>query len=239
MRDANAMRRAIGLSLALIVLSNSITLLIYLTGVDRQSVYFVWAIVVLAAVAFWARHFAKLGGEELGLHGKHWKRSAVSGMVIGCLLAIPSLTFLAFPVLLAEPARYREIQDLSRMGLLWRLGLELTISTALTEEILFRGVLQALFKRTLKATGALIATNIVFALWHLAINALTLSQNTVLLPFIPSAWAQVLGYLSSLIVVGIGGFILSILRERTNHLAASIVAHWVSVAAITVLVYAT
>ncbi|MDE3090754.1 MAG: CPBP family intramembrane metalloprotease [Chloroflexota bacterium] len=233
------MRRAIGLSLALIVLSNSITLLIYLTGVDRQAVYFVWAVVVLAAVSWWARRYAKLGGEELGLHGKQWKRSAVSGMVIGCLLVIPSLAFLAFPVLLAEPARYREIQDLSRIGLLWRLGVELTIATALTEEILFRGILQALFKRALKATGALVATSIIFALWHLASNALTLSQNAVVLPFIPSGWAQVFGYLGSLVAVGIGGFILSTLRERTNHLAASIVAHWVSVAAITVLVYAT
>jgi membrane protease YdiL (CAAX protease family) len=118
-------------------------------------------------------------------------------------------------------------------------GVELTIATALTEEMLFRGVLQALFRRSLGTSSALIATNIVFALWHLAINALTLSQNAVALPFIPSAWAQVLGYLGSLIAVGIGGFILSILRERTNHLAASIVAHWVSVGAITVLVYAT
>ncbi len=231
------MRRAIGLSIALVVLSNSITSFIYLTGIDRQAVYFLWAIAVLAMVLWWARHSARLSCEELGLGGKQWKSSAVIGVLVGGLLAIPSVAFLAFPFLLAEPARYREIQDLSLLGLLWRLGAELTIATALTEEILFRGILQALFKRSLNAPRALIATNVVFALWHLAINALTLQQNAVVLPFVSAALAQALGYLGSLLTVGIGGVVLSILRERTNHLAGSIAAHWVSVAAMTILVY--
>lgn len=231
------MRRAIGLSIALIVLSNSITSFIYLTGVDRQLVYFLWAVVMLATVSWWARHSARLSCEELGLGGEQWKHSAVIGVLVGCLLAIPSVAFLAFPFFLAEPARYREIQDLSLLGLLWRLGAELTIATALTEEILFRGTLQALFKRSLNTTRALIVTNVVFALWHLAINALTLQQNAVVLPFVPMALAQAIGYLGSLLAVGIGGIILSILRERTTHLAGSIAAHWVSVAAMTFLVY--
>lgn len=231
------MRRAIGLSIALIVLSNGITLFIYLAGVDRQWVYFFWAVVVLATVLWWARRSPQLSCEELGLCSKSWKRSFVIGALVGCVLAIPSVAFLVFPFLLAEPVHYREIQELSLLGLLWRLGIELTIATALTEEILFRGVLQALFRRSLNTTRTLIATNVVFALWHLAINALTLQQNVMVLPLIPVALAQAIGYLGSLVAVGIGGIILSILRERTNHLAASIAAHWVSVAAMTVLVY--
>jgi len=231
------MRRAIGLSIALIVLSNGITAFIYLSGVDRQLVYFLWTVVVLAIVSWWARHSVRLGCAELGLCGRQWKRSAVIGALVGCLLAIPSVVFLAFPFLLAEPARYREIQDLGLLGLLWRLGAELTIATALTEEILFRGILQALYRRSLSTTNTLIATNVVFALWHVAANALTLQQNMVALPLIPGAVAQAIGYLGSLIAVGLGGMILSILRERTNHLAGSVVAHWVSVAAITILVY--
>jgi membrane protease YdiL (CAAX protease family) len=231
------MQLAIGLSIALVVLSNCLTLFVYITGLNREWVYFFWAVVVLVMVLWWARAFPRLGCGELGIGGKQWKSSAIIGILVGCLLAIPSLAFLVFPFLLAGPAHYPEIQDLSLLGLLWRLGAELTIATALTEEILFRGVLQALFKRSLKTTRALIATNLVFALWHLGVNALTLQQNTVELPFIPTVLAQALGYLASLLVVGIGGVILSIVRERTNHLAGSIVAHWVSVAAVTILVY--
>ena len=238
MRTASDARRAIGLSLALIVLSNGITASIYHTGVERRFVYFVWAVLVLATVLWWARHCARLTNEELGLGRKRWKRSVIIGGLIGCLLAAPSVAFLAFPFLLAEPVRYREIQSLNLAGLLWRLGAELTIATALTEEVLFRGILQALFKHALNTGRALIATNSVFALWHLAANVLTLQQNAVVLPFVPTVLAQTIGYLGSLLAIGIGGVILSILRERTNHLAGSIVAHWVSVAAMTVLVYA-
>ncbi len=228
---------AVGLGIALVVLSNSLTAFIYMTGVDRQSVYFLCAIVVLVVVLWWARHSPRLTCGEVGLCGKQWKSSAIIGVLAGCLLAIPSLAFLASPLLLAGPLHYPEIQDLSLLGLLWRLGAELTIATALTEEILFRGILQALFKRSLDTTRALIATNSFFALWHLAINALTVQQNAVELPFIPTALAQALGYLVSLLAVGIGGLILSIVRDRTNHLAGSIAAHWVSVAAMTILVY--
>jgi membrane protease YdiL (CAAX protease family) len=232
------MRRAIGLGIALIALSNGITVFIHHTGVDRPPVYFLWSIAVLAMAFGWARQSARLSFEELGLGGKQWKRSAAIGAVAGCLLAVPSVAFLAFPFLLAEPAHYREIQNQSLSGLLWRLGAELTIATALSEEILFRGILQALFNRALDTTRALIATNVIFALWHLAVNALTLQQNALVLPLIPTAFAQAIGYLGSLLAVGIGGVILSVLRERTNHLAGSITAHWVSVAAMTILVYA-
>jgi membrane protease YdiL (CAAX protease family) len=155
----------------------------------------------------------------------------------GLGLAVPLVIFLAFPFLLAQPVHYREIQNLDVFGLLWRLGVELTVATALTEEILFRGILQALFKRSLSTTQALISTNVVFALWHLVINALSVKQNMLVLPLIPPVAAQVIGYLGSLIAVGTGGLILSILRERTNHLAGSIGMHWVTVAAMTLLVY--
>ncbi len=229
--------RAIALTLVLLVLSNGISTFIYFARVDRQPVYFVWAGMMLVAAYWWARRSAQLDWSELGLSARGWQRSAAIGLLVGCLLALPALIFLAFPFLLAEPARYREIQDLGLPGFLWRLGIELTIATALTEEVLFRGILQALFKRFLNTARALVSTNIVFALWHLAVNALTLQQNVVVLPFLPTALAQAVGYLGSVITVGIGGLILSILRERTNHLAGSMVAHWVVVAALTMAVY--
>jgi membrane protease YdiL (CAAX protease family) len=83
----------------------------------------------------------------------------------------------------------------------------------------------------------LISTNVVFALWHLAANALSIQQNPLALPLIPPVAAQVLGYLGSLVTLGAGGLILSILRERTKHLAGSIAMHWIAVAAMTLLIY--
>ncbi len=231
------MKQAIVLSIALVLLSNSIALFVYATGVDRQLIYLPWTLVLLTTALWWARVPNRLSWAAIGLSGGAWRQSAVLGMVSGLGLAIPLVIFLAFPFLLAQPVRYREIQDLDVIGLLWRLGVELTIATALTEEILFRGILQALFKRSLNTTQALISTNTVFALWHLVANALSAQQNALVLPLLPTAVAQIIGYLGSLIVVGIGGVVLSVLRERTNHLAGSIAMHWIVVAAMTILIY--
>jgi membrane protease YdiL (CAAX protease family) len=231
------MKQAIAMSLALVLLSNSMELFICATGIDRQLVYVPWALVLLTAGLWWARGPSWLSWAEIGLSGRQWRRSVVFGMVSGLAFAVPLVTFLAFPFLLARPVHYREIQNLDAVGLVWRLGVELTIATALTEEILFRGILQVLFKHSLNPTPALISTNVVFALWHLVANALSLQQNVLVLPLIPTFAAQVIGYLGSLIVVGIGGLVLSVLRERTSHLAGSIALHWVAVAAMTILIY--
>jgi membrane protease YdiL (CAAX protease family) len=232
-----SMKQAVAVSLALVLLSNSLALFTYATGLDRQLVYVPWALVLLMAALWWTRTPSGPSWAEIGLSGGQWKQSAVLGTVSGLAIAVPLVLFLAFPFLLAEPIRYREIQDLDVLGLLWRLGVELTVATVLTEEILFRGILQALFKRSLRTTQALISTNVVFALWHLVINALSIQQNMLVLPLIPPVVAQAIGYHGSLIAVGIGGLILSILRERTNHLAGSIGMHWLTVAAMTLLIY--
>ncbi len=230
------MKQVFALSLALVLFSNGLTLFIQATGIDRQLVYVPCTLVLLTVALWWTYASRGPSWAEIGLSGP-WRRSAIVGALSGLVLAFPLLIFLAFPVVLAQPVHYREIQNLDVLGMLWRLGVELAVATALTEEVLFRGILQALFKRSLSTTRALVSTNVVFALWHLAINALSVQQNPLALPWIPPAAAQLLGYLGSLIAVGIGGLILSILRERTNHLAGSIAMHWVTVAAMTVVVY--
>ena len=231
------MKQALTFGMALVLLSNGLALFLTATRIQRDYVYLPWACILLVAALWWARTRCGISWAELGLTGLQWKRSAAIGILCGLVIALPAVAFLAFPFLLAQPVRYSEIQNLDALGLVWRLGIELTLATALTEEILFRGILQALFKRSLSAPGALVWTNVVFALWHLVINAQSVQQNALALPFIPPAAAQAIGYLGSLIAVGVGGLVLSILRERTNHLAASICMHWVTVAAVTLLVY--
>ncbi len=231
------MKQAFASSAVLVLVSNGMALLIHAMGIDRRFIYLAWALILLAAVLWWARGPGGLSWTEMGLGLTGWRKSAAAGFVGGIGIAAVLVLFLAFPFLLDGPIRYQEIQALDGPGLLWRLGVELTFATALAEEILFRGVLQALFKRSLQHTWALISTNLIFALWHLVPNALSVQQNVLLLPLIPSAPAQVIGYLGSLFAVGIGGFVLSVLRERTNHLAGCVVLHWLAVAAMTLLIY--
>ncbi len=230
------MKPVLAFGLALVLLANGLTWSIHATGISRDLVYVPWSLLLLTAALWWSRASAGLTWADIGLAGGPWQRSAALGALGGLAVAVPLVPFLAFPFLLSQPVQYGEIQGLDLPGLFWRLGVELTLATALTEEILFRGILQALFKRSLSANWALISTNAVFALWHLAANALSLQQNPVALPFISPVAAQVLGYLGSLVAVGVGGLILSLLRERTHHLAGSIAMHWVAVAAMTLVV---
>ncbi|MGB8645119.1 MAG: CPBP family intramembrane glutamic endopeptidase [Anaerolineae bacterium] len=231
------MRPVIILSLTLVLVSNGLGWLISATGIDRQSAYFTWAVVLLLAALWWARGSAHLTWSDIGLAGEGGKRSAAIGLLCGIGLAIPLFVFMLFAPLLAGPVHYGEIQSLDALALLWRVGVELTIATALTEEILFRGILQALFERVWTTTRALVSTNVVFALWHLWANALSLQQNKVVIPFLSADASQALGYLGSLVAVGMGGLLLSILRERTRHLAGSVIAHWAAVAAMTLMIY--
>ncbi len=232
----SAMKRALAVSLILTLPSNGLGWLISTTGIDRAPAYFVWSVLLLLAALWWAHGPARLTWAEIGL-GNRWKPSAAVGLAAGLVLAVPLVAFLFFAPVLGGPVRYGEIQNLDAIGLLWRIGLEATIATALTEEILFRGILQALWKRALTKTRALIATNVVFCLWHLWANALSLQQNPVLLPFLSPEGSQALGYIGSLVAVGAGGLLLSLMRERTQNLAGSIVTHWAAVAAMTLAVY--
>ncbi len=231
------MKEAFALSLVLVLVSNGMALVINETGIDRPLVYLAWALVLLLAVLWWARGPGGMSWTEMAVSGSDWRKSAAFGIVIGLGLAVALIVSMTFPFLLAGPIRYQEIEKLDALGLLWRVGVELTIATVLTEEILFRGILQALFMRSLSTNKALVSTSVVFALWHLTANALSVQQNAVALPLIPTAAAQVIGYLGSLVAVGIGGFLLSVLREQTNHLAGSVALHWVAVAGMTLLIY--
>lgn len=235
--DAAFMKRAIGLSLILVLVSNSTAFLIYVAGADRRLLYLPSALVLLAAALWWARHSARVSWPEMGLGHAHWKQGAFIGAAMGLGASLLLIILLAIPFPLRQPVRYLEIQNLDAVGLLWRLGVELTFATVLTEEFLFRGILQALFRRALRTRQALIATGVVFALWHLVINASSVQQNPLTLPFMPPLAAQAIGYIGSLVAVGIGGLFLGILRERTGHLAGSLALHWIPIAALTIVIY--
>ncbi len=225
-------------SLALLAFSNGLALFLFITGFERQWFYVPLTLILLSATLWWARRTVGLSWAEIGFTHAGWQRSAIAGLLVGLVLAAPPLVFFAFPFLLANPVRYHEIGGLNTIGFVWRVGVEATLATALTEEAVFRGVLQALFKRSLNVTWGIVATNVVFALWHLATNAFTLTQNQIALPFVPSTAAQVIGYIGSLVTVAVGGILFSILRERTHHLAGSIVAHWATVALMTIVIFA-
>lgn len=232
------MKQAIGFGSVLVLLANAFALFLYVAGISRQWVYLPWGLLLLTTSLIWARRRAGLGWSDLGVSGNNLKQSIRTGALVGLGLSIVLVVFFLFPVVLTGPVRYSSIEELDSIGLVWRLGVDLTIAVALTEEVLFRGILQALFRQALSVRGAVVATSITFALWHLVVNALSLQQNPVTLLGLPSQVALGLGYVGALVAVGAGGGILSTLRERTGNLAGSVLVHWAADAVMTLVIYA-
>ena len=57
--------------------------------------------------------------------------------------------------------------DVGVGSMLWRVLVVIPIATVLVEEVVFRGVLLGLLQRLLPALRALVASAVVFGLWHL------------------------------------------------------------------------
>jgi membrane protease YdiL (CAAX protease family) len=100
------------------------------------------------------------------------------------------------------------------------------LSTAVFEEIAFRGVLHAKLVRLLGVRRAVLAGSGLFAAWHAVIAWHNLHQAGLPRPI------RTVSYLGAMAALFVAGVILGALRQMTGHVAGSIVAHWLMVVAI-------
>jgi membrane protease YdiL (CAAX protease family) len=223
--------------LALLLYANLADLIVVVGGADRilyDLASLVLLIVLVGCFILFRRH--ELG--SLGVQRRGLVRSAAWGALLGLSLAAVPLLFFAFPFLLAGPVHYPAITGMSAGRLVWELLVRVPIVTVLLQEFLFRGLLQRQFTQAQGLWRGVITTNLFFSAWHLVIAWDAVSQQAVALPFLPPAAYHLLGYVGALIVVLVGGTILSLLRWRTDNLAGPIMAHWLVVALMTIMLYA-
>jgi membrane protease YdiL (CAAX protease family) len=96
------------------------------------------------------------------------------------------------------------------------------LATSLFEELLFRGILQALAIRSWGVVRGVAWVSLAFALWHLVVNYRTIRATAV--GHVPALFW--LAQLAALIGVAAGSLVLSILRLRTGGLSAPVGFHW-------------
>jgi membrane protease YdiL (CAAX protease family) len=174
-------------------------------------------LVVLALL--WAVGPARLSLTELGLGRAGWGRSALLGLGLGGLMALlvvgPLLAFRAIGWASSTPSPPPDA------GALAQRTLELLLSTAVCEELWFRGLLQTCWVRLLGPPRGIFVTAVLFAAWHLVLWDWTLTQVT-LQPALPLA----LTYPAGIAILTLGGVLFGWLRQVSGHLAGPIVAHW-------------
>jgi uncharacterized protein len=150
--------------------------------------------------------------------GARWGGLAVAvvvvAVVVGTVLAdhLPGVG-----VLLAD-----ERADLTGPLLAWHTLWRIPVGTALFEEVVFRGALLGLLLQVTSPTRAVVASSLVFGLWHVAPTIVTLRINDIAVVSAPGIGAIA----GAVAVTTVAGVLFCLLRLGSGSLLAPVLAHW-------------
>lgn len=122
---------------------------------------------------------------------------------------------------LVGPVTYTPLSTTTPEELAAHIVFFLPLAAVIPEEVAFRGALLGGLWASRGARVAIVASSIVFALWHTFVVYVTILQTS--LATTPLAWAAALAALAFL---ALGGAVLALLRVRSGGLVAPVLAHW-------------
>lgn len=162
---------------------------------------------VMAAIAGAAR----MDVDELGLSPHRWRDGARWGVPIVVAIAV-----VVGAVGLAGVDPLGLLGDRASLdgGDVWfQVFVEIPIATVLFEELAFRGVIAGLLERVATPGRAILASSVLFGLWHLDPTAL---------------WSldRIAGALGTVLATAAAGAVFHLLRRRSGSLLAPALAHW-------------
>jgi len=190
--------------------------------------YVPWNLTVAALLLLIAIRWDGQGLDEVGLE----PRKVQSGLRWGG--AASALLLSIYLVGLAVPFTNGLFQDsranISLGALAWETLIMVPLGTVLMEEIAFRGVLPAMFRKRLlgHANGALradILAALLFGLWHVLPAWNVNKVNPVFRDLLPGPVGQVVAVAAGVLGTGLAGMGLSWLRNRSGSLMAPVLMH--------------
>ena len=222
---------AVGLSAVLLCYGNAASSFPH----DTRGQFLLWSnLALMVALLAWAVRWARCTLVEIGLDRRRVAGSALLGVVLSVLVAVPPVLFIVLaPLFTGNPVEAEEITGRSGAGMAYFLLVRQPVGTALFEEVAFRGVLYGVWQRAGGDRAAILATSVVFSLWHLVVSSRTVAESGVV-SAPPAVAAGVIVLLAGLFV---GGLIFAYLRWRTRSIAAPVTAHWLIVALMAVTVW--
>jgi len=190
--------------------------------------YVPWNVGVATGLVWWAQATGGCSGAELGLARRH----LLGGLRWGAGAAAAVGAFYAAGA--AIPGTRKAFRDdrADRVGvgeLAWRLLVEIPLGTALTEEVAFRGVLPALFRRRFAsepnwAVRADVTAAGLFGLWHI-LPASALANSNPKLQELPTTSARLVAVASSVTGTSAAGLAFTWLRNRSGSVLAPVLLH--------------
>lgn len=175
-------------------------------------------VLVSCAVIWWYR----ISSTELGLARKNLQRGLLYGVAIGGFIAVGMILAYVIQPTLFTDSRYSGTTNTEAIGRL----LYMLFRTVIVEELVFRGILLALFLRKMPTVQAVIASSLLFGLWHimpsLGVSSSSSAANTLLPSFIGTI-AVIAGIV---VATGCAGALFCFAKIRSNSLVAPIIVHW-------------
>jgi membrane protease YdiL (CAAX protease family) len=202
---------------------------------DTRDSFLLWSnLALLALLLVWSLWVARLSLSEIGLAPGSILGSALFGLVLSLLAAIPPVLFIVLaPLYNGGAIEAPDITERSGSWLAYFLLFRQPVGTALFEEVAFRGALYGAWLRVGGDRAAFRGTSVTFALWHGVITSKTVIDSGV----VDAPLATAGGVALSLAGLFVGGLIFAYLRWHTRSIAAAVVAHWLIVALMTVAVW--
>ncbi len=171
-----------------------------------------------------------LPAQEIGLSRRGVGRSLIWGFAAGALGSFPIRLFFALPIVVNRAVTQPQPPPLtSRRLVVLALG-QMLLSTAVFEEVAFRGLLHAKLSRLFGVRRALLVGSVLFSAWHAVIAWHNVRSSTLPRKAQPAIYGAAMALLFA------AGLLFGTLREATGHLAGSIVAHWLLVVSIVLAV---
>ncbi len=158
-----------------------------------------------------------------GLWSAVWGHTTAAGLAVGLAAgAVPLaviLTLMFLPGQLGRDIVASGIGAIPFGRFLYRVAVQVALTTVLCEEFAFRGVLQALLATLFPPGGVVAADAVVFGLWHTTLQYNGFTSQRGLARFGAAAGGT--------LVYALLGALLALVRQGTGGLAPAIVAHGV------------
>jgi membrane protease YdiL (CAAX protease family) len=190
--------------------------------------YVPWNCGVAVVLVVTAMRLDGCSADDLGLatrripSGLRWGGAVSAAVLAGYLAA------LAIPA--TRDLFNDERADVGLLDMLVRTLVMIPLGTVLMEEIAFRGVLPAMFRRRLGSSGsgalrADVAAALLFGLWHVLPSLDLNDANPVLRDLLPGPLGQLATIAGGVVATAAAGMALSWLRNRSGSLVAPAMLH--------------
>lgn len=204
-----------------IALATTFFVVAYNNVVNRWSAFHSWAYVPVNVASGWL-----VSSAAVSLAGLSWSEIAPLGE-LQPLAVVAVVVFGAVVFGIARSRHAHRIADqrvaqLRGISIPFHLLVRIPIGTAVFEELLFRGVLFALWlEAESSVVGASIASSVAFGLWHIAPSIIGLRMND------PDATRQIVrrAVVGAVLATFVAGLFLCWVRVKTAGLLSPIVLH--------------